>query len=473
MELMIWIFGIIFKDFFEFVPFYFGRNILFYFFLVLTILYFRKAYIENLNINKIIKQNFTKHYLILIGFVLVFQIIAMIKSSLLSNPYEINFIHEYISLLILLFYILVHLFGMKYLIHDINSTNKFLKASKVALIISLIVSYLQIIYLVFPKSFLLNHFFKWFGNTLEARWISETGEGVHRFYINGSYVQTIMRTNGLSEEASMNAITLAVLFMPFLLASLKVKFNLFDNNKEIKIVYFLFFSNLVILLIGKTSIGIFFFIVSILIFFLSLARKEKLILISIIGFGSLMLILLNYEFLQQNIIVYVNKVLDLNNGSTANRLGNTVALFKTTAENFVLGTGRGYLDYYILENYPDWVPKDYEFLLFKNSFPILSTLLGFTAEYGLMIFIGFAYIYGRIIVNYRKKLKDHISNKYVRTFLFTQKYFYIYFILGCLVNLYWYENIYLILLVFYYIAPPIILKNLTFNDGTISKGKRL
>jgi teichuronic acid biosynthesis protein TuaE len=464
LELIIWIFGIIFKDFFEFMPFFFGRNILFYIFLVLTILYFRKSYLENLSINTVIKQNFTKHFLILFGFVLVFQLMAMIKSSFLDNSYEVNLIHEYISLLILIFYILVHVFGMKFIIIDVNSINKFLKASKIALIISLIVSYFQIFFLVFPNSFFLNHLFFWFGKLLEARWISETGEAVHRFYTNGSYVQTNRRTNGLTEEASMNAITLAVLFMPLLLASIKEKFNIFNNDFKINIIYFLFVANLIILLLGRTSIGIFFFIVSIGIYFFTLSNKRKILLFSGAIFGLLIIIFFNYEFIEQNIMVYINKVLDLQNGSTANRLGNTIALFKTSVENFYFGTGRGYLDYYILDNYPDWVKKDYEFSLFKNSFPVLSTLLGFTAEYGLFIFIGIAFLYGNKIALDRKKLKEIDGNKFVRTFLFTQKYFYIYFILGCLVNLYWYENIYLILLIFYLIAPSIIYRNLYIKE---------
>jgi len=445
----IWPICILFVTYFGFVPFYHGQHIEFYY--LLFILFYGFFGLTHIQAKLLLTP---KWFLIITGLLFV-QVFAMLISKLqIKIPdYNYTFTKSVVGVAIFIITIYVHYAAMKLNINTFNDVRRFLRGGYWALIIALVISYIQLLYIWFP------HIFEWpikiFASCLEARWGPElVGENIHRFYSKGSYVQTTGRVNGLTQEASTNALFFSVVFVPFLVASIKNKINIFNQSNKITSIYLLLVLVIILLLLGKTTQGILSSILIILICFKELPLRSRFLLIGGVGVGVVCFLIVgvNNGYIQEFFTNYVNKVGDLKVASTANRAGNVVSLIMTIIQNPITGVGRGYLDYYIITNMPLWATNNFEYEIFANSltFPVLSSFFGITAEYGVVFIVIFIYYLRNVYVRWKSYIsqKSNIENQ-LRAIFDSMKYFFIFGFIGMFFNIQWYASIYLVLLFFF------------------------
>ena len=279
---------------------------------------------------------------------------------------------------------------------DQKSLKWIFKGLKIALLIVVLLNLLQIAYLYFNLQS-LRPILEISSKYIEARWGSEIPGEVHRFYIEGSYVETTKRINGISEEASVNALVIFLGFMPFLLASIKNRFNIFDNkslgNLNFLCIYILTLVLIIILVLIRSSLGLILSIISMYFLIRFSPRKTKIILTPLvfIGIG----LILYYIWVEYYFVInfYISKIVDLSVPSTQNRIGIPLASILSFSDNpltLIFGIGRGannFYDLWIYTHLPNWV-DNFEIPYFLSMhFPRPVFLITFLFEYGFIVYL--------------------------------------------------------------------------------------
>ncbi|MGR6117291.1 O-antigen ligase family protein [Aeribacillus composti] len=419
-----------------------------YFFILLIIFH-------SVTKGKIYKDNFlSTKILVFLFFTIGFQSVASLNSYGIigDSIYNSNPIKSILKFIVFLLFIFFHYFVVKILINDEKEIRLFLKGSLLSIILTLFITYSQFFYLLFPSS-IFNNIASLLGKLFEARNIYRP-----EWYINGSYVQTMKRINGLFGEASLLAAHLSIICLPFVLAAIKNKYNIFNKNKKYNSLkyYCLLFSILLILLLAKTSTGIVAILIVLFFFFMIIPLKRK------ISFGIITLVLLLFFIHLYNTNFYVNSIIEdyvfgkTDSTSTDNRLGGTIGLLITFIQHPFFGVGDEYTNYYLSVNIPSWARSNAEFKDFatvRHSFPIMSVLLGWLAQYGIVVFTFFI-VY---VIKLQREMYRLIKkiDKSSQTYLFYKTiadssllFFFIFFGLS-LLHFGWYESSYFIMFFFF------------------------
>ncbi|WP_077615423.1 hypothetical protein [Caenibacillus caldisaponilyticus] len=413
-----------------------------------------------------IKQWFSIRVAICIFIVLCCQIIAMMLShaEIGNNIFNRDPIKEFIKLIIFMACIFLHYITVKITVNNEKSILRFIRGNGIALIILLMITYLQFLYLLFPNLF--SGIVEFIGRHFENRYDRD-------WYIAGSYVQTSHRINGLNPESDYLAIQLLVIFVPFILASIKNKVNIFSIKSKYKGVFFytvlLFIT--VILFFAKTTTGIMSIILIIMFFWMGLPIKRKITSASvllILGF-VVYFILINNSFMMEILDKYLfNKA---ESDSLMNRIGGTIGLIITWLKHFIIGIGWNFQNYYLFKNVPIWTTYNAEYqyvFLPQNYYPVLSVLFGLFAQFGsICVILIFVYVYN-LLKDFRmisKKAKLIGLNKNECQIIDAIKdsayFFFIFYLISSLFIFYWYESIYLIMFFFFVVVRQYFKKKLS------------
>ncbi|MBT2718160.1 hypothetical protein [Bacillus sp. ISL-57] len=468
MKYLIWPISLFIAEYFSMkFPVYYGLRIQLYIYIIFIL-------ISLVQLKGLIpKSIFNKKVIGFISVLLVMQLISMILSyyRIEIPKYNKNPIITFIGFVGFIGAILVHYLVIKLNIRDIGDVKKFLRSGRIALAISFFVCLVQLFYIFIP--FVFEPLVSLIGSTLEARWGGkEANLNPQSFYKLGSYVQTTLRINGLTEEASNLATQFFVVFSPFLIASIKNKYNVFSNNKKsIGSLYCGVFLIIVLLIMAKTTSGFLFAAIILLLLFKEFSKMQKIFIVLFLTLIVLILISSNYN------ITYISNVfndfiVNKSEDSVNNRSASTIALGITLFANFIFGVGFEYHSYYIYKYWPEWANFNYEYFLWEKqeSFPILSNIMGMFAEYGTIIMI-FVIIY----VIKRVKILRRISEEaivlniseaiFIKTLYDSAKYYFVFLCIGLLFSFVWFTSIYLILFFFFVSIIPIIEKHLNNWKG--------
>lgn len=392
-------------------------------------------------------------------FVFIFfglQLIAMLMSyiEIGNSVLNRNPIKEFTKLIIFAGCIFIHYYTVHFIVNSKQSIQHFIKGNFIALVILLSICYIQLLYLFMPNIF--DGFTSFIGKYFEGRHDRE-------WYTEGSYVQTMKRINGLSPEPGYLAAQLLIIFVPFILASIKNKVNIFSIRKKYNPVffYFLLFSIIVILFSAKTTTGILAVFLIIIFFWLSLPRKRKILLTYfILIFGTVTIILIkNTPYLMGIINDYL---LNKNDGSTMNRLGGTIGLVVTWLTNFIVGIGWNYKDYYLFQNVPAWSTNNWEYnniFVTEHFYPILSIFFGWLAEFGTFPVIFLLIYTNKLLKDFRRIEKkaeiysvDENNYKLICVLKDSVHFFVLYYMICSLLSFNWFESIYLIMFFFFIVV---------------------
>ncbi|MED4288150.1 hypothetical protein [Priestia megaterium] len=470
MNYLIWPISLFIAEYFSIkFPIYYGHRIQIYIYIIGILVALTQLKGE------IPKNIFKKKVIMFIGILLIMQLISMIFSYYRIDIIQYNKspLKTFIAFCSFIFAILIHYFVVRLNINEVRDVKKFLRGGWIALIISLIVCYVQLFYLFSPAVF--EPFVKFFGSTLEARWGGQQLET--SFYKLGSYVQTTLRINGLTEEASNLATQLFVIFVPFILASIKNKFNVFyKNSNKIYPLYMVLVMILILLLMAKTTSGFLFCGIVVVLIMKDISKIQRIVVVScaiLIG-----ILIYNFNFRSEYLTDSINNfLLNKQGNSVSNRSGSMIALVKVSIKNFIIGIGWEYHTYFIFENLPEWARHNTEYYSFvqKKEYPIMSVMLGWTVEYGALI-VGVVIAY---VIKTQKKFRQ-LSNKTLELKLEESKfikvlcdssYYYLIFTLISSVFLYvWYASIYLIIYFFFISTIYVVKKNLSINASDRFEG---
>ena len=421
---------------------------LFAFFILLSILSKRKFDLKTIINTKVIISVY-----LLFGF----QLIAMLSSymEIGNNVLNRNPIKEFIKLSIFVGCIFIHFFTVRLIVSDNNSIYKFIKGNFIALCIVLFISYFQLLYLFFPNIFA--GFVGFVGNYFEGRHDRE-------WYELGSYVQTMKRINGLNPESGYLATQLLIIFVPFILSSIKNKVNIFSINRKYNPIVF---NILLLLIIGilfaaKSTTGILAILLIVLFFWLSLPIKRKILftyLILLFGITAVTFIMNNNYTLG----ILNEYIFEKNEGSTMNRIGGTIGLILTWLSHPITGIGWNYKNYYLFQNVPNWSKENWEYnhiFIPEQYYPILSMLFGWLAEFGtILVILLLIYIY-RLLNDFRKieriaritTIIDKNDYKLICVLKDSLYFFVLYYFICLFVSFDWYESIYLIMFFFFVVV---------------------
>lgn len=391
--------------------------------------------------------------------IMLFQLITMKISSITIGASVFNKtpLSEFIKLIVVAGCAFIHYLVVKKTVMNKQSLINFVRGNGIALLILLFICYMQFMFLLFPNAF--SGIVRMIG-IFEYRYDRD-------WYTAGSYVQTLRRINGLNPEPGYLAAQLLVIFVPFIMASIKNKVNIFSiHSKYHHLPFFLLLLSIVILLFfAKTTTGI----AAILVIFISLwfllPNKQKwitLMLLPIVGTVLFIIVKNNPVLMGVLSTTFVDK---LGGDSFTNRAGSTVGLITTWLHHPIFGVGNNYHNFYLFKYVPAWAKLNFEYnTVFKpqNYYPILSIFFGWLAEFGTLFMI--------LIVTYTVKLLNDLrrlanfveADQDVRGMVNVIKdaafYFFIYFFVCSLVSFNWYESIYLIMIFYFVVARQIIKK---------------
>lgn len=381
------------------------------------------------------------------------QVLAMLFSygDIGNHILNKNPIKEFIRLLIFIGCIYIHFIVVKLSINSNRSIQNFITGNGIALIIVLMIAYVQFLYLLSPLIF--NGAVEFIGN-FEKRFD-------RTWYDNGSYVQTMQRINGFNQESSYFAVQILVIFVPFILAAIKNKVNIFFLNAKYNsmLYYFLLINIVFVLFFAKTTTGLFAIALIVLTMCFSLPMKRRIITIFFLSISGL----IGYFMVKNSPLLMT--ILDsylfgkLGSGSSLNRLGGTFALIITWIKNFVTGIGWNYHNYYLLEYVPTWSTKNWEFqnvYRAEGIYPILSVFFGWLAEFGtIVVLLTVIYVY-RLLKDYReisiKLNKINRDKQDIRVFeaIKDSAHYFAFFYIACSLFVFdWSESIYLIMFFFF------------------------
>ncbi|MBU8686468.1 hypothetical protein KM918_03760 [Priestia megaterium] len=474
MNYLIWPIAIFIADYLNVTfPTYFGKRIQLYAYVLFICIALIKSKGE------IPKDSFNKKVIQFIGIFLVMQLASMFLSNVRigAAAYNKNPITTFVAFLGFVVGIIVHYYVVRLNINSFKDIKKFLKGGWIALLITLVVCLVQLCYLFMPSIF--KPVVEFIGNTIEASWdgIYATKLDETSFYRLGSYVQTTLRLNGLTEEAPSLATQVFVIFVPFILASIKNQFNVF-GSKENK-MYPLYISTiliLVILVMAKTTSGFLFAGIILIMLMKNMTGLQRTAVIAVTVLGGFLLYQFNFK--NQYLMDSINNfLLNKNQDSVSNRAGNTLALLETTLKNFVLGIGWEYHSYYIFDNLPEWARHNTEYFgyLKKGEFSVLTVLLSWTAEYGLLI-VGIVIAY---IVKTQKQFRKlsiqsselNLNESKLIKVLCDASYYYLIFTLISSLFLYvWYTSVYLIVYFFFVSIIQLLKKKVSISASSRVEG---
>lgn len=392
--------------------------------------------------------------LICVAIVMASQLIAMIISHFIisDDPLNRNPYVAFMKLIILLLIVFAHYCVVRFTIVSDKDMSRFITGSGIGLLILLCITYLQLFYLIFPSLF--SHVASFIG-IFENRYSRD-------WYTAGSYVQTLHRINGLNPESDYLAAQLLVVFVPFILASIKNKVNIFAKDRTYSAVlfYLLLLSIIIMLFFAKTSTGILAIMIIVFSYWFMVPKNRKIYsaLLVIACCGLIYLISLFVPFLKE--IINVTLVSKLGGDSMNTRLDGTLGLILTWIHHPVFGVGYNNHDFYLLKLIPNWLlQKSGEFRVVYGPghfFPILSVFFGWLAEFGTL-FVIFSIVYTlKLLKDFRticKKLigikQDDREVQFISAIKDTAHYFFIYYFICSLLVFNWYESIYLIEIFFF------------------------
>ncbi|PGR00703.1 O-antigen ligase family protein [Priestia megaterium] len=382
------------------------------------------------------------------------QLIAILSSyGRIDNPiYNKNPISGLIGFMVFLGFLFLHYIIVKILVSNNREIELFLKGAFWSTIILLFVTYLQYLYLLLPNSPVSN-LVALFGKVFESR-----NNYTPEWYVNGSYVQTVNRINGFFSEPGNLAGHLSIICLPFILAAIKNKFDIFKRNKKYSALkyYFLLFAIIGMLLLAKTSTGLVAIIVVLILFWITLPLMRKL------TFGFIILLLVVVFFYEYHTNPYVYSLVDefvfgkSDSSSTDNRLGGTLGLLYTFLHHPITGIGNGYYHYYLEKYIPAWSKFNSEYINFasiRHSFPIMSIILGWLAQYGILIVTFFIVYIIKLVKGIHRLInklgKDSSDYLFYKTIGDAATLFFLIFFTLSFLGFGWSESAFLILFFFF------------------------
>jgi len=391
------------------------------------------------------KYFINKNWLLVFLFFLLFQTLHTFSYLLYENQLHTHaIIKSSISLVVFFLTVLfIYFLPMHLISKQLKPSTMyeyFYKAISVSFWIVVSANTIQQLYLFFPSIF--DPIITIFSHTIEVTWSAESGREYSRFnWVDGSYIKSNFRLNGMSEEAAENVALIFIGFLPFLFSRLitNLKYNLAFTRELIKI-----FISILIFIIAKTSFGLLFAFISIsILMFILLKYKIRLfLLLHLFLFLFLPLIII---FIDLNTILFnITKLFDLSVTSTNSRLAVTITLAKIFIHNMFFGVGNGALDMFIIQFLPPWTEGNHEISLWVESGHIspLSILLAHLATYGLFgvsIFIVFFYtIYKKIKIHYKSSASYYSSQLYS-----SYSFFILFMFLAMFFHIAWYKSIYM------------------------------
>lgn len=402
-----------------------------------------------------IRMLFDERVLVFFALFIISQfIMMMISYYTFNNGYFSTPVRGMVTLLVFLFFVFFHYAVVKIIVISEKDIKHFIKGSLISTLILLFVTYSQQLYLTFPTSPALNKLMDFYGTFFEAR---DAGE--MSWYTNGSLVQTLYRINGFFTESAMLAAQIAIICLPFILAAIKNRYDIFNFKKYdvySGIIYHLILVLLLgMLLLARTTTGIFAIVISMVYFWVLLPKKRK------IAYGIVFCLALLFAFYlyktNNNVhsIIYTYIFGKTSSFSTDNRIGNTIGLLVTFLHAPILGVGHGYTYHYLLSFTPKWSTHNIEFADFVNvrhSIPLLSIFSGWLAQYGIL-FVSILIIY---IVKLQKNIfqlirMQHESNSYVfyKTIGDASLFFFLMFVPLSFLNFGWNESSFLLTFFFF------------------------
>lgn len=453
MKYLIWPIALFIAEYFSFnFPVYYGLRIQIYVYIIFII---ASVFLMRGNIPKdIFSDKVIKFIFILLSIQLCSMLISSFKIDI--EDYYRNPIKTYILFCGFILAISIHYFVVRLNVRNIEEVNSFLKSGWIALIITLFVSFSQLAYIIFPIQF--QSLVELIGGTIEARWGGKNANDANQtgYYTLGSYVQTTLRLNGLTEEAPSLATQLFVVFIPFIIASIKNQYNIFYKNRSKMLpLYIVLILILIILIAAKTTSGFLFAGIILLLVIKDMNMMKKIFFLSL----SVLIVLLviGFNFKNNYIIEIINDfILNKSENSINNRLGISIALIKITMQNFLTGIGWEYHPFFIYKNIPEWARYNSEYFSYikRKDFPIMSVFLSWTAEYGLVIVT----IVSTYLIKKQKQFRK-ISNKIIkekkeeakliRVLCDSSKYYLLFTFISSLFLYVWYTSVYLIVFFFF------------------------
>ncbi|QAA21558.1 O-antigen ligase family protein [Sporolactobacillus terrae] len=400
---------------------------------------------------------FNKRVILCFLSIMIFQLIAMKISSMTIGDSVFNKspLSEFIKLLVVVGCVFIHYLVVKKTIATKQSLGNFIRGNGIALVILLCICYLQFLFLLFPNVF--SSIVRVIG-IFEYRYNRD-------WYTAGSYVQTLRRINGLNPEPGYLAAQLLVVFVPFIMASIKNKVNVFSfHSKYYHLPFFLLLFSIVILLFfAKTTTGIAAILVILISLWFLLPNKQKLITILLLPIAGAVVFIVaksNPVFMGVISTTFIDK---LGGDSFINRAGSTIGLITTWLHHPVFGVGNNFHNYYLFKYVPEWAMSNFEYnTVFKpqNYYPILSVFFGWLAEFGTL-FIIFIVTYSVKLLNDLRRLAQSVeTNQDERSKVNAIKdaafFFFIYYFVCSLVSFNWYESIYLIMIFYFVVARQIL-----------------
>jgi hypothetical protein len=402
--------------------------------------------------------------ILFLGFTVLMQFVSMFISyhRYASEGYNIAPTRSIISLSIFIFFVFFHFFIVKYLINSEKDIKYFLKGSYVSTLILLTVTYSQQLFLLFPKTYVLQQLMKFWGTFFESK-----NPDKELWFTSGSYVQTLGRINGFFTESAMLAAQIAIICLPFVLSAIKNQCNIFSNEQKYSSVkyHILLILLLGMLLLAKTSTGILAIVLSLLIFWLLLPLKRKISYSIFIAAIVVITICLYFSNTYINGIFNAYVFGKTDSYSTDNRLGNTIGLLLTFLHN-PFGVGSGYTYHYLLEYTPAWTTHNDEYSAYVNYFhsiPILSIFSGWLAQYGLLIvglFIGYIIRLEREIYKLIRKQIDSPSYTLYKTIGDSSLIFFLILFPLSFFNFGWNETSFLVMFFFFVVFRQHLFKKI-------------
>lgn len=412
-----------------------------------------------------------KVILFTVMFILV-QTIVMAISSLTMHPLvgTPKFQNGCLLLILIIFSYFLSYYTVYLSISDFKQISFFVKSVYITFVVFFIFILLpQIISVLFNISF-FNEINNVISSLLAAKHI-------HRldFYSCGSYVTTLHRINGLSEEASFFAAEVGIIFAPFILSGIKNKINVFTFVKKkfslsAFILLLILFSSL---FLAKTTTGLLVIIICSIFLYSWIMKNYP---VQTIIFTLIFLLLFFVAYIK---IHFIHSVLNnylFKKRGTSNRLGSTIALFITFLHHPIFGVGHGYTSPYSFLYVPRHLTDNFEYDFFfkKYGFAAQSNLMCILAEVGLVFILPlFIYIFKKLklykrtlfqldtIIHSNDKLNQFNKFNVYKLILDAFPIFIFLYLFLMLFSFSYLDYCYLIMFAFYFVVIKLIIKDLS------------
>lgn len=440
------IFALLLKQYIEFTNIHFIRELPIYLMVFSLIIHLC------LGGSIYIKKMIDRKVLIFLCIAVILQLFSIFYSftSIGLNQFNRSVPDGFKSFAYTLVFFFYHYYIVKILLFRKKDFRLFLKGLYASLVVLFIIVFIQTLYMFFPIS-PLEKMVSLFGSYFEER-----NPFMDMWYQYGSYVQTLNRINGFFTETAKLVAYVAIIYVPFILASIKNKFDVFAPDKKFSNLkfYILLALSLTILFVAKTSTGLVAILLVLVFFWLRLPLKRKLITLYVFVFCLPILILIYFknEYIYMTVQEYVFGKSDT--VSSDLRLGGTIALIKTVITH-PWGVGQEYISYYLNEYMPVWSKNNWEFNNFitvRNGIPVYSWIFGWLAQYGIIICLFIAVYIIRLLKQTRSYVDQLSSSKdylYYKTIYDSEYFFFIFFFLLSFLTFGWSESGFYIMISFF------------------------